>query len=533
MVLIGDPKQAIYAFRGGDVVTYLAAAKTATTRATLGTNRRSDAALVERLQAVLAGRRPGRRAASWCATSTAASTARRLGRRALARAVPASAQVRRGDGFALAKGKRACPPDAARAHIAPRLRRRHRRACSPPRRRWDGGPIAGRATSRCSSASGRRPRSVRSALRRARRGARRCAGGRAPSCSTSPAGDEWLCLLEALEQPHRAGRVRAAALTSFLGLTLAELDRGGEALTDEIADRLRGWALLVRGRGVAALFEATEEQGLTARVLGTDRRRERLLTDLRHVAQTLHETAPSAAGLGLTGLLEWLRAERENASQERVRRLDSDAAAVQITTVHQSKGLQYPVVHLPFALDEVRLAGRRRALPRRCRRHAHARRRPVAVPPGRAARRGPSPRGGGRGAARPLRRADARPVAGRHLVGAHREHPARRTPTAALRTPAGPDRGAPTSSAVHDDDYAASRARRCSAELGGPRPRTPRSADRGNAPGAAAEAPGAPGGPCLRPRGGHRVAPHVVLRADPGAGATGGCDVRPGGLAAR
>ena len=169
----------------------------------------------------------------------------------------------------------------------------------------------------------------------------------APSCSTSPAGDEWLTLLEALEQPHRSGRVRAAALTSFLGHTLSELDRGGETLTDELADRLRGWALLLRGRGVAALFEATEERGLTARVLGTVGG-ERLLTDLRHVAQTLHETARRDS-LGLTGLLEWLRSERENASQERVRRLDSDAAAVQITTVHQSKGLQYPVVHLPFA----------------------------------------------------------------------------------------------------------------------------------------------------------------------------------------
>src|SRR4029079_6395115 len=51
MVLIGDPKQAIYAFRGGDVVTYLGAAATATTQKTLDTNRRSDADLVARLQA--------------------------------------------------------------------------------------------------------------------------------------------------------------------------------------------------------------------------------------------------------------------------------------------------------------------------------------------------------------------------------------------------------------------------------------------------------------------------------------------------
>jgi exodeoxyribonuclease V beta subunit len=141
--------------------------------------------------------------------------------------------------------------------------------------------------------------------------------------------------------------VRAAALTSFVGLTLSELDRGGERLTDELADRLRGWALLLRGRGVAALVEAAEERGLSARVLGTVGG-ERLLTDLRHLGQTLHEAARRES-LGLTGLLEWLRTERANAASERVRRLDSDAAAVQITTVHQSKGLQYPVVHLPFA----------------------------------------------------------------------------------------------------------------------------------------------------------------------------------------
>ena len=76
---------------------------------------------------------------------------------------------------------------------------------------------------------------------------------------------------------------------------------------------------------------------------------ERLLTDLRHVAQTLHETAaPRVARADRAAGVAALRA-RATASQERVRRLDSDAAAVQITTVHQSKGLQYPVVHLPFA----------------------------------------------------------------------------------------------------------------------------------------------------------------------------------------
>ena len=61
VVLIGDPKQAIYAFRGGDIVTYLTAAETAGEKQTLGTNWRSDDTLVARLQAVLRGAELGDR----------------------------------------------------------------------------------------------------------------------------------------------------------------------------------------------------------------------------------------------------------------------------------------------------------------------------------------------------------------------------------------------------------------------------------------------------------------------------------------
>ena len=164
----------------------------------------------------------------------------------------------------------------------------------------------------------------------------------------TPAADDWLALLEAIEQPHRSGRVRTAALTAFFGETTDALDARGDELTDSVADTLRGWALLLRGRGVAALFEAGEERGLTARVLSTTDG-ERLLTDLRHIAQTLHETAVRDR-LGLTALLQWYRQERlRTATNERTRRLDSDAAAVQIVTIHASKGLQYPITYLPFA----------------------------------------------------------------------------------------------------------------------------------------------------------------------------------------
>jgi exodeoxyribonuclease V beta subunit len=337
MVLIGDPKQAIYAFRGGDVVTYLAAAATATTQATLDTNFRSDADLVERLQVVLRGAALGDPR-----IVVRDVTARHQGSRLVGAPAPAPFRVRQVErrGFRLARGL--IRADDARRHIAADCAG-DIAALLASEATWDGQPIAARHVAVLVS-EWSHAELVRVEL--ARRGVPAVVGG-GSKLLASPAGDEWLTLLEALEQPHRSGRVRAAALTSFVGLTLSGLDAGGDEVTDELADRLRGWALLLRGRGIAALFEAAEERGLTARVLGTVGG-ERLLTDLRHLAQTLHETARRDS-LGLTGLLEWLRSERANAASERVRRLDSDAAAVQITTVHQSKGLEYPVVHLPFA----------------------------------------------------------------------------------------------------------------------------------------------------------------------------------------
>ncbi|MCH1865420.1 UvrD-helicase domain-containing protein [Nocardioides sp. CFH 31398] len=346
MVLIGDPKQAIYAFRGGDVTTYLTAARTAATHHTLGVNRRSDAALLDRLQVLLGGAELGE------GIVVGPVEAHHDGSRLLgadgAPLPPFRLRTLRTDDVDRRGRDGLIGVRTSRPRIATDLARDVRRLltsgatwCGRAVQARDVAVIAYRHADLAAARDALLAEGVPAVI----------AGG--GSVFATPAADEWVVLLEALEQPHRSDRVRAAALTCFVGLTAAELDAGGDDLTDAVADRLRGWTELFRQRGVAAVAEAATAGGLPARVLGVAGG-ERLLTDVRHVGELLHEVALTER-LGLVSLLGWLREQvrlgRERKGSERTRRLDSDAAAVQLVTIHASKGLEYPVVYLPALAD--------------------------------------------------------------------------------------------------------------------------------------------------------------------------------------
>ena len=345
MVLIGDPKQAIYAFRGGDVATYLAAAETAQAQATLGINWRSDSDLLDALQVVLRGAALGDDRIVVHDVS-----AHHQGSRLEDTGAPFRLRVLRAQELGMSE-RRAPAVAAIREHLWPDVAHDIKRLLT------SGATFEGRPLEPADVAVLAHKHSDLAAIQAAlaELGVPSVVAGNGSVFST-PAAREWLGLVEALEQPHRPGRVRSAALTSFLGHTAADLAEGGDALTDDVAETVRTWSELATTRGIAAVMEAAVTGGLVARLLRCTGG-ERLLTDLRHIGQVLHKVAAEER-LGLVALAGWLRdqiaevqAGRPDTSGERTRRLDSDAAAVQLVTIHGSKGLQYPVVYLPSLWD--------------------------------------------------------------------------------------------------------------------------------------------------------------------------------------
>ena len=342
LVLIGDPKQAIYAFRGGDIHTYLDAADTAGEKQTMGTNWRSDAALVDRLQKVLRGSQLGDSRivvrdveAHHKGTRLAGAPSQDPFR---LRVVPRSAFGKTGDKVIGIDDLRSYIGRDLAADIAALL------ASSAT---FDGNPVGAGDIA---------------VITEKRKDARACFAALTkagiPAVYTgdsdvfdSEACDDWLALLEAFDQPHRSGVVRAAASTMFFGYTAERLAAEEDSLTDSVADTIREWADHARSCGVAAVFEAARLRGMADRTLRY-RDGERYMTDMAHITQLLQEAA-HRDHLTLPALRDWLRDRREEhgGAPEYNKRLDRDAAAVQVMTVHGSKGLQFPIVYLPFAFN--------------------------------------------------------------------------------------------------------------------------------------------------------------------------------------
>ncbi len=166
-------------------------------------------------------------------------------------------------------------------------------------------------------------------------------------------------LLDALLRPSSERVVRPALLGPLIGIDPIELDQADDDAWDAWSESLGWWATLWREQGIAvALRRIMDEQAAASAALRR-LRGERTLTNLLHLREVLHRVEV-AERLGPQGLAAWLREQRhatDARADDRQLRLESDADAVTVVTIHRAKGLQYGVVWCPFLWEGRRLRG--------------------------------------------------------------------------------------------------------------------------------------------------------------------------------
>lgn len=156
-------------------------------------------------------------------------------------------------------------------------------------------------------------------------------------------------LLQAVLNPRDRDLARLALTSALLGKDYVEVERITHSEDDWVAwvDQLLQFHQTWQRKGFMAMFQQLLRGLDIARALSRDALAERRLTNLLHLGELLQQA--SKAHAGMDALLTWYRQQQNaSATEEAELRLESDEALVQIVTIHASKGLEYPVVFVPY-----------------------------------------------------------------------------------------------------------------------------------------------------------------------------------------
>ena len=340
LILVGDPKQAIYSFRGGDLDAYLAARPTDDARVSdLATTYRSSHGLVVALNALFGRTRAFGNPALAYLAATAASKDVDL-------PLPAD-----GQGRLVAW---VVPDEDAADWSLAEPRRTRAAACTTTAVVDLLGRPMGTQAKRVNPShiavltrTNREAKLVYEALRA--RGVPTVVRDDGDVMQSEMASD-LASILKAVLSPTHPGWRRAAMATRLFGYDSTML---AELTTADAEQRLASfseWGNVWRRRGIAALMAEFEAHSEATLRLARAPSGERHLTDLRHLMELLQ--AREAEGQrSPEKLLQWLEGERvseSSSSDERLYRLEEDADAVQVVTIHRVKGLEFDFVFCPY-----------------------------------------------------------------------------------------------------------------------------------------------------------------------------------------
>jgi len=350
LCFVGDPKQAIYAFRGADLATYLQARSEAARQYSLTTNHRSTPELIASLNQLFDRPMPFAEPGLAYQQVGASDKARsQLVLPSVEGEQDAPLALVWLDNDYLGKGEAGAlvARDTARriaSVLAASSRGEAYFAQDNTRTPLKGGDIA------VLVASHRQASEVAAEL--AARGVPSVRRGKENVWHSEEA-DELSAVLAAYAEPGREGALRYALASRLLGRSAADLAACSEDAHAWDAEReaAERYHQLWQQQGFMRAFRAwLDEQKVAQRLLALVDG-ERRLTNLLHLAELLQ--TESLQRPGLEQLLSWFNAQRsaEAHGEEALLRLESDAERVQIVTIHTSKGLQYRLVFCPYLWD--------------------------------------------------------------------------------------------------------------------------------------------------------------------------------------
>lgn len=325
LIAVGDPKQAIYSFRGADVMAYVQHAQDGVPlengslpKRTLSMNRRSDQPLIDGLNAAMEGASFGQGIPYQRVAATPD------------RAVSQVVSLRPVEYL-----------DVGSKLVDAAVRKVHELLTSPHFRPTEKRPF--KPGEVCVLV---RANAIGSAI------ARRLGQLAIPAVTEGTASvmdgqmaADVRVLLEAMEKPSDAGRARRAAATAFFGESIENVSRLGDKGEQQIQAAIAGFHAVMKRKGIAATAAEIMADPVMMQRIATGDGGDRRLVDFGHVVELLNE-ATRGRGCDARQMLEhFVYLATKDANDELVsRRVESDTDSVTIMTVHAAKGLQFPCV---------------------------------------------------------------------------------------------------------------------------------------------------------------------------------------------